>query len=393
MTSGDSTNTTGGNDNNNNLVGAFRDKVKLMQTWKPGSTPSNRDRLELYAYHKVAVSGDAPTSLSNSANAAERAKYQAWRSKSGKSQEDSMRLYLQEADRQLRVYGSAAVPIPHDNTNTNTNTTNQESMSPNINSRTPQTTPANSNVGESSSVSNTPRGIAAIPLLCAAVAESRKSYLRRLGQTSIETAWWKRQESLCAPPGSLTALPESFLLSIARFIEHITLTPPGGPGVGGAMIGTGGGVNVRNLIASFCWPLHKCLLVCWMLIILYITTIRSVLNTCGIIVWGSRRTGLSLNREWIEIFPLVGHSIQIMCESHQPLTCRLVGLILLPFSSLVSFINRTITNITLASSSMILILCVTWWYWLLTVPFLMGSLLCTAFSVGFCFVLIEFAGV
>lgn len=382
MTSGNNT----GNDSNN-LVGAFREKVKLMQTWKPGSTPSNRDRLELYAYHKVAVSGDAPSSLSNSANAAERAKYQAWRSKSGKSQEDSMRLYVQEADRQLRVYGSAAVPIPH----SNTYNTNQESMSPNVNSRTPQTTPANNNAGESSSVSNIPRGIAAIPLLCAAVAESRKAYLRRLGQTSIETAWWKRQESLCAPPGSLTALPESFLLSIARFIEHITLTPPGHGG-GGVMLG-GGGVNVRNLIASFCWPLHKCLLVCWMLIILYITTFRSALNTCGIIVWGSRRTGLSLNREWIEIIPLVGHSIQIMCESHQPLTCRLVGLMLLPFSSLVSFINRTITNITLASSSMILILCVTWWYWLLTIPFLMGTLLCTAFSVGFCFVLIEFAGV
>ena len=385
MTSGNST-TSAGNDSNN-VVGAFREKVKLMQTWKPGSTPSNRDRLELYAYHKVAVSGDAPSSLSNSANAAERAKYQAWRSKSGKSQEDSMRLYVQEADRQLRVYGSAAVPIPH----SNTYHTNQESMSPNVNSRTPQTTPANNNAGESSSVSNIPRGIAAIPLLCAAVAESRKAYLRRLGQTSIETAWWKRQESLCAPPGSLTALPESFLLSIARFIEHITLTPPGHGG-GGVMLG-GGGVNVRNLIASFCWPLHKCLLVCWMLIILYITTFRSALNTCGIIVWGSRRTGLSLNREWIEIVPLVGHSIQIMCESHQPLTCRLVGLMLLPFSSLVSFINRTITNITLASSSMILILCVTWWYWLLTIPFLMGTLLCTAFSVGFCFVLIEFAGV
>ena len=383
MTSGNTS-----NNDSNTLVGAFREKVKLMQTWKPGSTPSNRDRLELYAYHKVAVSGDAPSSLSNSANAAERAKYQAWRSKSGKSQEDSMRLYVQEADRQLRVYGSAAVPIPH----SNTYHTNQESMSPNVNSRTPQTTPANNNAGESSSVSNTPRGIAAIPLLCAAVAESRKAYLRRLGQTSIETAWWKRQESLCAPPGSLTALPESFLLSIARFIEHITLTPPGHGGGGGVMLG-GGGVNVRNLIASFCWPLHKCLLVCWMLIILYITTFRSALNTCGIIVWGSRRTGLSLNREWIEIIPLVGHSIQIMCESHQPLTCRLVGLMLLPFSSLVSFINRTITNITLASSSMILILCVTWWYWLLTIPFLMGTLLCTAFSVGFCFVLIEFAGV
>lgn len=370
-----------------NLTAAFREMVKSMQTWKPGSVPSNRDKLELYAYHKVAVSGDAPSSIPSSANAAERAKYQAWRSKSGKSQEESMRLYLQEADRQLRVYGSAVAPIPHNNKKNQSSSGGGggggggSSQTPTPNSRTPQTTPANINTNNNASLpsSATPRGLAAIPLLCAAAAESRQAYLRRLSQTSIETAWWVRQESLCAPPGSFASVPESILLSVARFLEHITLTTPG-----------------KNLVASFCWPLHKTFLVLWMLIILYVTVIRSAVNTVAVLVWGSRRTGLSLNREWVEIIPLVAHSVSVMCEPHQPLTSRLVGLVLLPFSSLIGFLNRTLASsggVTLASFSMILTLCATWWYWVLTVPFLMGSLLCTAFGVGFCFVLIEFAGV
>merc|ERR1712224_479963 len=82
--------------------------------------------------------------------------------------------------------------------------------------------------------STTPRGLAAIPLLCAAAAESLEAYLRRNSQTNLETAWWVRQEPLCAPPGSFASFPESLLLSVARFVEHITLTTPG-----------------RNLVASF----------------------------------------------------------------------------------------------------------------------------------------------
>jgi len=373
--SGNSTASVGSNSTSGTgLTSAFREKVKSMQHWKPGSVPSNRDKLELYAYHKVAVSGDAPSTISSSANAAERAKYQAWRSKSGKPKEESMRLYLSEADRQLRVYGSAVAPIPHNNNN-------NSNMSTPPYHQTPQSTPANNNTNSNSNAlpsSPTPRGLAAIPLLCAAAAESREAYLRRLSQTSLETAWWVRQESLCAPPGSFASFPEYLLLSVARFLEHITLTTPG-----------------RNLVASFCWPLHKSFLVLWMLIILYVTVLRSTVNTIAILVWGSRRTGLSLHREWVEIIPLAAHSVSVMCEPHQPLTSRLVGLVLLPFSSLVGFLNRTLTDssVTLASFSMIVVLAATWWYWLLTVPFLLWSLLCTSFGVGFCYVLIEFAGV
>ncbi|VEU33965.1 unnamed protein product [Pseudo-nitzschia multistriata] len=360
------------------LRSAFREKVGIMQAWKPGSVPSNRDKLELYAYHKVAVSGDAPPSIPSSASAADRAKYNAWRSKSGKTREESMRLYLQEADRQLRVYGSAGAPIPH--TSGNASGSQSGGTPPNGATRTPQTTPAGSRgAGSALPSSPTPRGLAAIPLLCAAAAESREAYLRRLSQTSVETAWWIRQEPLCAPVGDLAALPESALLAVARFLEHVTLTTP-----------------CRNLVASFCWPLHKSFLVLWMLVILYVTVLGSSRNILAILVWGSRRTGLSLHREWGEILPMAAQSVSVMCEPHQPLTGRLVGLVLLPGSSSVGLLDKTglaDTSPALAALSMVAFLAATWWYWLLVVPWLAGLLLGTAFCIGSCFVLIEVAGV
>lgn len=349
------------------LSGAFREKVKFIQTWKHGNVVSNRDKLELYALHKVAVNGDAPPSLPGSATSSERSKYNAWRSKSGKSKEEAMQLYLQEADRQIRVYGSTATPIPNDNqTSTPTD------------ARTPRTTPIVDNTNHALPSSPTPRALAAIPLLCAAAAESRQAYLRRLSKATLETAWWVRQEALCAPPGRFAAFPESLLLAPPRFIEHITLTTPG-----------------RSLVGSFFWPLQKCFLVLWMLTILYVTVLQSSFNTLTILVWGTRRTGLSLEREWVDIIPLVAHSVSVICEPHQALTTRLVGLVLLPFASLINFLNNNLTDtsLALANTGMILVLIATWWYWLLTVPFLMCSLLWIAFWVGFCFVLIELAGV
>ena len=65
----------------------------------------NRDRLELYVLHKQSVQDDAPSSLPPNVSATDRAKYQAWRSNSGILLPEAMRLYCQEADRQIRVYG------------------------------------------------------------------------------------------------------------------------------------------------------------------------------------------------------------------------------------------------------------------------------------------------
>lgn len=348
------------------MTASFRAKANFMKTWKPASTPSNRDRLELYALHKVAVSGDAPSSLSSASNAAERAKYQAWRSKSGVSQEEAMKLYLQEADRQLRVYGS-----------TNGITSVSSSRTGSV-PQTPQTTPNTANSAANSSGSqaaNTPRGLAAIPLLCAAAAESRPAYLRRLSQTPLDTAWWQRQEPLCSTPGSLGAIPETLLLVTARFVEHVSLTTPG------------------NLAASFFWPLHNIFLGVWMMIILYITVMKSMLAIVAILVWGTRRTGISLAREWDDTVPLVGQSISAMVERHQALTTRLIGLVMLPLPTVVNFLKSSISNMTVSSSLFVLSMVVTWWYWFIISPLVMSCILWTALASGACFALIEIAGV
>ncbi|KAG7369739.1 acyl CoA binding domain containing protein [Nitzschia inconspicua] len=348
------------------LTATFRAKANFMKTWKPASTPSNRDRLELYALHKVAVSGDAPSSLPSSVNAAERAKYQAWRSKSGISQEEAMKLYLQEADRQMRVYGS---------TNGITSSTSSRTGSA---PQTPQTTPNTANgssTGAGSQAANTPRGLAAIPLLCAAAAESRPAYLRRLSQTPLEAGWWQRQEPLCSSPGTIGAIPENILLMVARFVEHVSLTTPG------------------NLAASFFWPFHNTLLGLWMMIILYITVMKSMLAIVAILVWGTRRTGISLTREWDDTVPLVGQSISAMVERHQALTSRLIGLIMLPLPTIVNFYKSSIPNMTVSSSLFVVTMVATWWYWFIISPILMSCILWTALASGACFALIEFAGV
>eukprot|EP00578_Thalassiosira_sp_NH16_P030718 CAMPEP_0181078260 /NCGR_PEP_ID=MMETSP1071-20121207/1389_1 /TAXON_ID=35127 /ORGANISM="Thalassiosira sp., Strain NH16" /LENGTH=226 /DNA_ID=CAMNT_0023159559 /DNA_START=137 /DNA_END=817 /DNA_ORIENTATION=+ len=201
---------------------AFRAKTNVMKSWRPRNPPSNRDRLELYALHKQSVSGDAPTasndelltsSQSKSSSVADKAKMAAWRSKRGMSQADAMAAYVDECDRQLRVYGTrdgnVATPTrptnrPHQSQQpaaTATAETEDTAASQQPHHRpnntpntpgTPQNTPAmadadnsnnGGNDGDGNNVLLCPRGLAAIPLLCAAAAESRSAYLARLQVT------------------------------------------------------------------------------------------------------------------------------------------------------------------------------------------------------------------
>jgi hypothetical protein len=310
----------------------------------------------LYALHKQAVSGDAPITFSSTASGPERAKYQAWRSKSGiPSNPEAMHLYLAESDRQLRVYGSAPASVP----------------------QTPQATPIGNgnNSNATSTVTDTPRGLAAIPLLCAAAAESRPAYLRRLSQTPYESAWWARQEALCGTPGTASALPESALLQLAKLVEHLSL-------------------RSSKVVSAFLWPVHNSCLSLWMLLILVLSTMHSVLQILQILVWGARRTGLSLGRVWKDDMGLTVQNIHGMCEPHQAMTCRLVGLVLLPLSMVVGLLKGVFPgSMTLASSVFCVAVLCTWWYFLLVLPWLSACLLGTALSSGACFALIEFAGV
>jgi acyl-CoA-binding protein len=371
------------------LMAAFRSKVEFMsKQWTPQSPPSSRDRLELYALHKQAVSGDAPSSFSTTASSAERSKYQSWRSKSGTSQEEAMRLYLQEADRQIRVYGSKGGAITASSSSSSSfgvggGGGKNPATASSTNGSTPQTSSNGTTNNDTSfggggdtTSTTTPRGLAAIPLLCAAAAESRQAYIRRLSQTQLEAGWWQRQEPLCSPPGSLGGLPESMLLIVAKLVERVSLTSP----------------TARNLMTSFLWPVHNSLLALWMLLILYLTTLRCAWNTVLILVWGSRRTGISLSREWDTNLTLVAKSISAMVEKHQSLTVRLVGLTVLPIPTVFNMLKNRIPNMAVGSVLFDSFLVATWWYWIFVVPFLMTCLVWTAVGSGACFAIIEFAG-
>lgn len=161
----------------------------------------NRDRLELYALHKQAVSGDAPPQTSNdeTLSVADRTKIVAWRTKQGMTKSEAMTRYVEECDRQQQVYGTMA-----DGDGGGSLLSNGSSASSPVPATTiTKTTVARTNGGEatgSSGGSNEaaaaadnvsgggggllcPRGLAAVPLLCAAASESRSAYLARLQVT------------------------------------------------------------------------------------------------------------------------------------------------------------------------------------------------------------------
>jgi hypothetical protein len=297
--------------------------------------------------HKQSVSGDAPATFSTAASAAERAKYQAWRSKSGLSQTEAMRSYLQESDRQLRVYGTS-------------------------NPQTPETTPTGSSVNANNNNSSNnqaiPRGLAAIPLLCAAAAESRPAFLRRISQTPVGSGWWGRQEALC---DGITVLPETLLIHLARMIEYWSLAS-------------------SKVVAALLWPLHNALLSVWIFLIVVLQLSESSLGILQVLIWGARRTGLDL-QALMDHLVVTGESVNAMAAAHQALTCRLVGVALGPLPFSLSILNRLAIPLTVSSAVFLALVTCTWWYWLVVLPWLAACLLGVALSSGTCFALIEFA--
>lgn len=188
----------------------------------------------MYALHKQSVSGDAPpvTNDDELSSVADRAKIAAWRTKRGIDQADAMARYVEECDRQLSVYGTrdgdgnssggastsspngsamhsysspaaattAAPPMKGGETSASGNGNDNDAGNPNNTSyksnanTTPLNAPASyeetnndgSGDGDSGGAGGVllcPRGLAAVPLLCAAASESRSAYLARLQVT------------------------------------------------------------------------------------------------------------------------------------------------------------------------------------------------------------------
>lgn len=358
----------------------FRKKVAQMKTWIPNRTPTNRDRLELYALHKQAVASDAPESAqpNKSASPAERAKFNTWKTKRGLTQNQAMTAYILEADRQILVYGTAPSTTP-------TNT--PEDM--NNNSDNASTT--------TSSVLLTPRGLAAVPLLCAAASEPRVAYLKRLQNNvaSNETGWWVRQEPLCGDPGTIFALPEVLVLTIAILVERLSL-----------FLLSDYSRNILDafflrpaVIQSLLWPLHNVLLVAWIMVIFLSTLTGSALFTFKTMLLGSKRTGVALESIFTQEIRPCKRGTGSLCLPHQAATVRFLGLVLYPLGMVCDFADGVMTKVplgeqtglVLGSGAYFLASLMLWWYWFVALPWIAIGGIGLSFSLGWCFGLIELA--
>ncbi len=337
--------------------------------------------------HKQAVSSDAPTSQSSSSKAkspAEKAKLNAWRTKRGLSQAQAMTAYILEADRQLLVYGTL------DGNSSNNTAQNIPQEDDDQYSRSARS-------GASGSVLLTPRGLAAIPLLCAAASESRKSYLNRLQSTSqIESGWWTRQEPLCGDPGTILAIPELLVLLLAVFIERASLKIHLNPNTFHFLHGIG---VKPGVVQSLLWPMHNFLLVLWILVIFLSTLAGSTIVTLKTMLLGSKRTGITLESIFSQEIRPCKHGAGSLCENHQTVSVRLLGLALYPLGFLCNFADSVGERIPVNPGAQLFIASGVyvgcglffWWYWCLVLPWLATVGLTTAFSIGWCFGLIELA--
>lgn len=379
MAAGENTSTSG-----TSTVSEFRAKVAHMKNWKPASTPSNRDRLELYALHKQAVSSDAPQSNPNNKalSPAEKAKLNAWRTKRGLSQSQAMTAYILEADRQLLVYGTSSVPGAK-------HATASASAEEDAGSKSVM----------SGSVLLTPRGLAAIPLLCAAASETRKSYLKRMNSTtSMANGWWSRQEPLCVDPGSILALPESAVLAAGVLIERLSLYVQLDKGARNVLSAVSVG---HGVVQSLLWPLHNGLLIVWMMVIFLSTLAGSVLVTVKTMLLGSKRTGVSLETIFSQEIRPCKNGADSLTDTHQTVSVRLLGLALYPLGFLCQIPDSVAERIPLnagsqlfvASGVYVILSTICWWYWFLVLPWISIMGLGLALSIGWCFGLIELAGV
>lgn len=366
----------------------FRAKIARMKSWKPAATPSNRDRLELFALHKQAVSSDAPTfTPTKPMSPAEKAKLASWRTKRGLSQQQAMTAYILEADRQLLVYGTAPPCTP-------TNTPAAADKDDGTSSYAAYSTGS----ATAGSVLLTPRGLAAIPLLCAAASESRTSYLARLSSTiDLDSGWWSRQEPLCSEPGSIFALPEVIVLTLAVLIERASLHIQLDSGVNSILSSLG----LRpGVLQSLLWPMHNVLLVVWMLVIFLSTLTGSAVITFKTMLLGSKRTGVTLESAFSQEIRPCKHGAGSLCESHQTASVRLLGLALYPLGFICNFSDGIAERVPMSAKAQLFVGSgvyiisglMLWWYWFFLLPWMAMAGIVLSFSVGWCFSLIELAG-
>ena len=312
-------------------------------------------------------------------------------------QADAMSAYITESDRQIKVYGTrdsgsstpqrSPLRSPMHQQQSRT-PTQQQQQTADATSEREQTT-NNNNTNDQGGVLLCPRGLAAIPLLCAAAAESRSAYLARLQVTHPSNGWWQKQEVLCLEPTNPLSIPEKVIIGLASQIEKISL-------VVSNYMGDGKAVSILSprVLQAFLWPIHNVFLCAWICLILTTTYLGSVVMMIQTLLFGAKRTNTPLGRLFMEEVKPSARAVESLCEQHQVVGVRLTGLALMPLMMICDFTSSLVNRVGILIGSMVFVcLAVSgWWYWLVMLPWFSVCGLMLSIMAGNCFALIELAG-
>ena len=148
------------------------------------------------------------------------------------------------------------------------------------------------------------------------------------------------------------------------------------------------------------WPMHNFLLVVWMMVIFISTLVGSALVSVKTTLLGSKRTGITLGSIFSQEIRPCQHGAGSLCDDHQTISVRLLGLAIYPLGMLCRFADGVAERVPInagaqlfvASSVYVATGLALWWYWFIVLPWLAVVGLALSFSVGWCFGLIELAG-
>jgi len=235
-------------------------------------------------------------------------------------QADATAAYITECDRQLKVYGTrdsgsstpqqSPLRSPMHQQQSRTPTQQQQQTADATSER--EETNNNSNTNDQGGVLLCPRGLAAIPLLCAAAAESRSAYLARLQVTHSSNGWWQKQEVLCLEPTNPLSIPEKVVIGLASQVEKISL-------VVSNYMGDGKAVSLLSprVLQAFLWPVHNVFLCAWICLILTTTYLGSVVMMIQTLLFGAKHTNTPLGRLFMEEVQPSARAVESLCEQHQ----------------------------------------------------------------------------
>jgi acyl-CoA-binding protein len=366
------------------LKSAFLQKSRQMSAWQPVDSVSNRDRLELYSLHKQAANSDCdipmPTSTSSTGGdiGKDKAKWNAWKSKAGVSRGEAMQRYIDECDRQVRIYGSKGTSgvVPP------SGQSSVASASPNRNGGSSALTGGDQDVDDDSKIrtntSTAQLGITAIPLLAAQASEPLASYLHRMAVTTSTTqTFWGMQRPVCTPastlnnpqgeepstnflhPTNIVSMMENVIIAAGRMIESLSLNriiPFVPPSTAHAML----------------YPLNVALLTLYCAFIFLIATASNYGVLMKTILFGSKS-----NRGGTVLTEIVDYSItptsrlsSSLSSGQYAIPIRILSLLLIPLpilSDLLLAAKKTFGDLP-SSVLWLIAMTMTGFYWIVVLP-------------------------